>query len=347
MTSTNILAPTTSIQVDYVNRARRSTRVAHRIARSLLRPSADAVSRLGARVGSPAFRVTNLADVVLAPLRPPRGTRRQAVRFPDFRAEWLWHDSIDGPDSPSNGAILYMHGGAFIAGGLHSHRRLCARIATACAMPLLNVDYRQLPKAHITESVDDVVEAYRYLLDQGFAPENIVLAGDSAGGGLAFAAALAIRDRGLAIPGAIVAIAPFADLDSTRRAAHPNDALDPVMSALLLSVPVLHGFAPDGIIDPAWSPVNHDFTGLPAVFIQVGSTEVLLDDAEQLAQRCAKAGVPYTLQVWDHAIHDFHVAADVLPDARAAIAEIGQFVKSLAPSGVPLATEGRSDDVVH
>ena len=320
----------TAVTVELVNSARRSTRVAHRIARSTLRPAVDAIAKVGASgpfAGTPAFRVANVAEVVLAPLRAPRGTLRKQVQFANFRAEWLWHNSIDGPSNPAGGAIVYLHGGAFVAGGLHSHRRLGARIAIACAMPLLNVDYRQLPKAHITDSVDD---AYRYLLDQGFAPEKIIIAGDSAGGGLAFAAALAIRERGLAMPGAIVAIAPFADFDSTRRAAHPNDAIDPVMSAFLLSVPVLHGFAKDVPIDPAWSPVNHDFTGLPPVLIQVGSTEVLRDDAEQLAQRCAEAGVPYTLQVWDHAIHDFHVAADVLPDARAAIAEIGKFVHTIA-----------------
>ncbi|NMN95535.1 alpha/beta hydrolase [Antrihabitans stalactiti] len=321
-----------TVHVELVNSARPSTRIAHRIARSTLRPAADTIAQLGARgpfAGAPAFRVANVAEVVLAPLRAPRGTRREQVHFANFRAEWLWHNSIEGPSDPTGGAVVYLHGGAFVAGGLHSHRRLAARIASTCAMPVLNVDYRQLPKAHITDSVDDAVHAYGHLLDAGFASDKIVLAGDSAGGGLAFAAALAIRDRGLPTPGAIVAIAPFADLDSTRRAAHPNDSIDPVMSAFLLSVPVSHGFAPDGLLDPAWSPVNHDFTGLPPALIQVGSTEVLRDDAEQLAHRCAEAGVPYTLQIWDHAIHDFHVAADVLPDARAAIAEIGKFVHTI------------------
>ncbi|MBJ8342009.1 alpha/beta hydrolase fold domain-containing protein [Antrihabitans sp. YC3-6] len=325
-------APHATVHVELVNSARRSTRIAHRIARSTLRPAADTIAKIGAHgpfAGAPAFRVANVAEVLAAPLRAPRGTLREQVQFANFRAEWLWHNSIDGPSKPTGGAIVYLHGGAFVAGGLHSHRRLAAKIASASALPLLNVDYRQLPKGHITDSVDDAVQAYRYLLDQGFAPEKIILAGDSAGGGLAFAAALAIRDRGLATPAAIVAIAPFADFDSTRRAAHPNDSIDPVMSAFLLSVPVLQGFATDGIVDPAWSPVNHDFTGLPPVLIQVGSTEVLRDDAEQLARRCAEAGVPCTLQVWDHAIHDFHVAADVLPDARAAIAEIGKFVHSI------------------
>lgn len=328
-------ASPSTVQVELVNSARRSTLVVHRIAQSTLRPVADAVSKVGARgplAGARAFRIANFAELLAAPLRAPRGTLREPVQFENFRAEWLWHNSIGGPHQPAGGAIVYLHGGAFVAGGLHSHRRLAAKISIACGLPVLNVDYRQLPKAHITDSVDDAVHAYRHLLDNGFAPEKIILAGDSAGGGLAFAAALAIRDRGLPVPRGIVAIAPFADLDSTRRAAHPNDAIDPVMSAFLLSVPVLHGFAHDGVVDPAWSPVNHDFTGLPPVLIQVGSTEVLRDDAEQLARRCAEAGVPCTLQVWDHAIHDFHVAADVLPDARAAIAEIGQFVHML-PDG--------------
>ncbi|MBN9635528.1 MAG: alpha/beta hydrolase fold domain-containing protein, partial [Actinobacteria bacterium] len=119
------------------------------------------------------------------------------------------------------------------------------------------------------------------------------------------------------------------------RAAHTNDSEDALLSALSLSVPALGGFARDGMLDPAWSPVNHDFTGMPPVFIQVGGQEVLRSDAEQLAERCADAGVPCTVQVWDKAIHVFHFGADILPEARTAIAHLAGFIRTAVDDGVP------------
>ena len=152
-------------------------------------------------------QLANAAELVTVPLRARRGTRLRAVRLPGFRAEWLWHKSIAGPDDPDGGAILYFHGGAFVAGGLHSHRRLTGRITRAAGVPLLNVDYRQLPAAHFTGTVADALHSYEHLLGLGFAPEKIVFAGDSAGGGLTFATALAARERGVPMPGGIGAIA--------------------------------------------------------------------------------------------------------------------------------------------
>ncbi|MGL5443705.1 MAG: alpha/beta hydrolase, partial [[Mycobacterium] stephanolepidis] len=115
---------------------------------------------------------------------------------------------------------------------------------------------------------------------------------------------------------------------------HPNETRDAMLSGLILSVPGELGMAPDGVLDPAWSSVNHDFTGLPKVFIQVGSLEVLLVDVEQLAGRCAEANVPCTVQIWDHAIHDFQIAADLLPDARAAVADMAYFISQITNSTI-------------
>ncbi|MEV0247433.1 alpha/beta hydrolase [Nocardia sp. NPDC050712] len=318
--------------VELASRASLRLRLAHGLLRVTLRPAIDGLCVLGEWAPQRAFALANRAELLAVPLRPARGTRRRPVRFPGFRAEWLWHRDDPGPDDIERGAILYFHGGAFIAGGLHSHRRLAARIGRSARLPLLNVAYRQLPEGHITDTVADTLTAYRSLLDRGFRAEHIVFAGDSAGGGLAFAAALAARAAALPLPGAIAAIAPFADFDPAGKRAHPNDRRDAMLSARALAVPVQRGFARDGVLDPAWSPVNHDFTGLPPVLIQVGNTEVLLADSEALARRCAEAGVAHTLQIWDRAIHVFHAGADVLPDARAAIAEVGAFLRAVLPA---------------
>ncbi|MFB8006806.1 alpha/beta hydrolase [Nocardia sp. NPDC056000] len=318
-----------SVTIELRGPASLPLRIAHPLSYNTLRRGVNGLvwlSRLRPVHGRTAiFAPVELADPLARVLVPPRGTRRRAVAFDRFRAEWVWNANTVDPQRVQDAAILYFHGGVFIAGGLNSHRRIVARIARESGMPLLNVDYRQMPWAHLTETIEDAVRAYQYLLDEGFEPERIIFAGDSAGGGLAFTTALEARNRGLPIPGGIVAIAPWANLDSTDKLTHPNNAIDPLLSAEALAIPAAWGIAVDGKLDPMLSPVNRDFTGLPPVLIQVGSTEVLRADADQLAQCCADAGVECRVQVWDKAIHVFHAAADILPDARAAIREIGEF----------------------
>lgn len=320
-----------TVTIEYPRRASWVLRVAHPLSYAVLRMGMNALVGLAWR-GIPVgdvriFHLTNLLDPLLAPLVPIRGTRVRRVEFPRFRAEWVWQRSTFDPEVNADSAILYFHGGGLVACGLNSHRRLVSRIAKASATPVFQVDYRQLPKAHVTETIDDCVEAYEHLLAQGFLAERVIVAGDSAGGGLAFRLALAARERGLPIPGGIVGIAPWANYDSTVRYAHPNDPLDPMLGARALDTPAQFGLLRDGKLDPAWSAVNHDFAGMPPVLLQVGSTEVLLADSHQLADRCEQAGVPCRMQVWDRAIHVFQAGADILPDARQAIGVIGEFIR--------------------
>ncbi|MDO3650672.1 alpha/beta hydrolase [Nocardia mangyaensis] len=312
-------------------RASRRLRFAHRMSAATLRRFFDFAARVDERghltPGQSMF-VARRLETVVAPLRPARGTRLRRVGFENFRAEWVWDEASGSPDDRDEpAAILYFHGGGLVSCGLNTHRRMVARIARVAGVPLLHVDYRQIPQVHVTDTVDDCVTAYRYLLDRGIAPERIIVMGDSAGGGLAFATALAARSSALPMPAGIVAMSPWADYDSARKRAHPNDDLDALLGADAYALPVKWGVMRNGHLDPLWSPVNHDFTGLPPVLIQVGSKEVLVADVELLAQRCVAAGVPATVQVWDHAFHVFQVAADVLPDARQAVDDIGAFVR--------------------
>jgi acetyl esterase/lipase len=306
-----------------MNRAGLGTRVVEPVLAHSLR-------YLTAAAFSPALidstiRLSALLETPLAVSRAPHGMRRRTVVFPNFRAEWLWHDTMGDPRAHTDAAILYLHGGAFVIGGLNSHRRLVARISQASGMPAFNVAYRQLPQARFPETLADAVAAYRHLLGRGFAPERIVICGDAAGGGLAVRLALAARDEGLPLPAAISALAPWADFDPAARNAHPNARRDSYLTALVLDHAARLGIAAGGALDPLWSPVNHHFAGLPRLLIQVGSNESLRCDAEQLAARCDVANVPCTLQIWDRAAHMHHAAADLLADARAAIAELGAF----------------------
>lgn len=336
MTTAPDLATVSPLQPPVVaelpRRSSRTLRITHSVLQSTIRKALDAAvwaektNVIGPRVALP---ITTRVDRLLLPLRPRRGTQLRMVEFPQFRAEWVWDKSVADPAIDKGSAIIYFHGGGLLACGLNSHRRLVARIARTCGVPLLNVDYRQIPQAHVTETVDDCVDAYRYLLDQGFAPERIIVMGDSAGGGLSFSMAIAARDRNLPLPAGIVVMSPWANYDSTIRQTHPNNPIDALISADGYALPAKWGIAVDGELDPAWSPVNGSFHGLPPALIHVGSTEVLLSDAELLAARYAEGGVPLTLQVWDNAFHVFHIAADLIPDARDAIAEVGAFVRRI------------------
>jgi acetyl esterase/lipase len=315
-----------SLIVERPNRARIGTHIADAALRRTVGVGLATLARVGGpRPLEPMVRLGRLVDPLAAVLIAPSGTQRAIVQLGKFRAEWLWDGEVADPRQRQDSVLLYFHGGGYILGGLNTHRQLVAKIARASRMPAFNVDYRQLPKAHFTETLDDAVESYRYLLNQGFHADRIIVSGDSAGGGLAFRLALATQERGLPMPGGISAISPWADFDPTTRNAHPNRNRDSYVPTRCMEIIVRQGFAVNGHIDPAWSAVNHDFTGLPPVLIQVGSTECLLPDAETLAQHCASARVPTRLQIWDRAPHVHHIGSDLLTDARAAIDHLGKF----------------------
>lgn len=256
--------------------------------------------------------------------RLPRGAQVEPVRLPACEAEMVRAASarVEGP------VVLYFHGGGYVSCGLASHRRLVAQISRATGGPVFNVGYRLLPRSAIKLAIEDGVEAYRKLLEDGIAPGRIVLAGDSAGGGLAFLVAVATKSEGLPMPGGIVGLSPWAELDPAGKLNHRNVRTDPVIpvktTAFIVDSLVRKGEA----LDAALSPVELDLAGLPPTLIHVGTTEVLEADAQKLASRLGAAGVPVHLKLWEGQVHDFHlIGLDVVPEARAAIGEIGEFVQ--------------------
>lgn len=296
----------------------RGARLAARLMRSLLRPL---VTRLP---WTPfTLRFAPLLDLSAALLLPPRGTRTARVRGLGCAAEW-----VRGPGVParSRQAILYFHGGGFVACGLRTHRRMIARISQAAGMPVLSVAYRMQPRVPIQTSIDDCVDAYRWLLNSHDAGD-IVIAGDSAGGYLSFMAPLhALRD-GLPRPAGIAALSPFTDLDIAPKIAHANAVLDPFIPAARMW-DMVHTCFPDAEpTDPWLSPVHADLAGLPPTLIHAGSIEVLLADAELMAARLGAAGVPCTLQIWEGQAHVFQVFADLSREGLLAIKEIGAFAR--------------------
>ncbi|MFD4293924.1 alpha/beta hydrolase [Rhodococcus sp. NPDC058505] len=279
-----------------------------------------------------------LLDRSASMLRPTRAAGRHRVRLDDCAAEW-WprRGGRPGRDQPDAGtAILYLHGGGFLACGLNTHRALALRIASAADAAVLSVDYRMLPRHPIAAATADGVAGYRWLLEHGYPADRIVIAGDSAGGFLTFTTALALTGRGLPQPAALVALSPLTDLDPSAKLASADADGCPLIPRSVLVTLARIAERADGDT-PTVSPVDGHLAGLPPVLIQVGSTEMLYPDAELMAHRLGAAGVPVTLEVWDRQVHVFQAAAGLLPEAARAVGRIGAFVRAATAETVPAA----------
>jgi acetyl esterase/lipase len=256
---------------------------------------------------------------------------RTGGRFPDgvvgtptnaggVPAEW-----IDPPGGATDHVVLYLHGGGYIAGSIDSHRNLTGHLARALGCRVLALAYRLAPEHPHPAPVTDAVAAYRWLLDEGATPEHIVIAGDSAGGGLTVATLLMARDQGLPMPAAAVPISPLVDLEATGASMSTRAAADPMIDRSQV-LEIIQLFIGDGDRrDPYAAPLHGDLTGLPPLLIQVGDAEVLLDDAVRLAAAAEAAGVDTTLEVWPEMVHVFQASAGYVPEADQAVARIAEF----------------------
>lgn len=273
----------------------------------------------------------NVVDQVARLLPVHEGTMWRSVDLASCGSEWLQAKGVTDIDAGNEGAILYFHGGAFLTCGLNTHRRLVSRISYAAKQPVLNVGYRQMPYEPINESVVDGLDGFRWLLEQGYSADNITIAGDSAGGYLAFSVARAVIDKGWGQPAGVVAISPLLDLDPAGKQGHRNAnrcQTFPMNAIAKLSDVSLRMDTRHGIAGSRVCPVDMPLADMPPALIHIGSREVLMADAELMANRLVSAGVPCDLQVWERQVHVFHAAASWVPEARAAIDEIGHFVRA-------------------
>jgi acetyl esterase/lipase len=245
----------------------------------------------------------------------------ESVDAGGVKAEW-----IVPPGAAADRAILYLHGGGYVMGSINTHRAMIARIARASKARALALDYRLAPEHPFPAAVDDATAAYRWLLAEGFKSDKIAIAGDSAGGGLALAALVALRDAKNPLPACAVAISPWTDMEGTGASMKTKAAKDPMAgSAGLFNMAKLYV----GVADPRnplASPLHADYRGLPPLLIQVGEAETLLDDSTRVAERAKSAGVKVDLEVWDEMIHVWHVFAKLLPEGQQAIDGVGRYV---------------------
>jgi epsilon-lactone hydrolase len=229
----------------------------------------------------------------------------------------------EGPDDP---ALLYFHGGGYRLGSAASYRAYGSQLARACSARVVLVDYRLAPEHPFPAAVDDALVAYRWLLGRQPSHGRIVVAGDSAGGGLAAALGLRARDEGMPLPAGVICLSPWADLTNTAgsytRCAE-SDALFSKLSADEAAGLYLHGADPT---HPLVSPLRGDWRGLPPLFIQASQCEVLTDDATGLAGNARRAGVDVELHLYDDMPHVWQVHYPIFPEAVQAVEQIGAFI---------------------
>ena len=222
--------------------------------------------------------------------------------------------------------ILYLHGGGYTAGSPRSHRPMVARIAEAAKAVAIVVDYRLGPENRFPAAVEDAVAVYRALIEWRIDPAKLIVAGDSAGGGLAMALALALKTEDLPQPAGFFAISPWADLTQSGASYRTKADSDPTITKAGLDNAALAYLGGLDARDPLASPVLGDFEGVAPVLIQTGSEEALLSDSLTLADVLAHARVDIRLEVWPEMIHVFHAWGGALQAARRAIRVAGAWM---------------------
>lgn len=249
---------------------------------------------------------------------PPRGCRFQADTLagrPVIRSSF---------GQVSRNAVLYLHGGGYIIGSAATHKGITGHLAKTSGCMVVTPDYRLAPEHPFPAALDDAESAWQALIAEGFAPEKIAIAGDSAGGGLAIALAMRLRDNKQHLPSSLTVFSPWADLTGK---AHYSPECEPVLNASWIAKAAEFYAGQESLYNPLLSPVFGNFEGLPPLLIQVGSQELLLNDAERVAETARKAGVKTQLEVFNSLWHVFHVHSGQLNRATAALQTAGEHIR--------------------
>lgn len=249
-------------------------------------------------------------------------TRIHSKAISGVSSEW-----ISAAEDTSDAVILYFHGGGYVMGSPATHRRFALRLSWSSGLRVVTFDYGLAPENPFPAAIDDAVSVYRTLLEDKRGPSEIVLGGDSAGGGLMLATLLQIREQQLPAPIAAFAISPWTDQTLCNTSITRNRHYD-----CLLNRSLLHGWSemyrgsqPAG--HPLISPAKASLSGLPPLLVQVSSREILLDDATKICQRAKEHGVSAELEVWNHMVHAWHLFAHWLPEGKQATSRIGEFLR--------------------
>jgi acetyl esterase/lipase len=295
-------------------------RIVAAVLRSVLRLTLGRTFRAGLPVETQRRRLRQVTRLTL----PPRGSTFETATCGGVSGEWI--RARGSRAEPL--IILYLHGGGYCTGSPATHRAITGHLAVRCGARVFAADYRLAPEHPFPAAVDDAVAAYRGLLAAGTDPENIVVAGDSAGGGLSVATTLHLRELASPLPRALVLFSPWVDL--TLEQAGP-----PPPGEIMLNLPWVRECARAYVAshdcrDPLLSPLEADLGGLPPTLIQVGTDELLLADSRRLHERLRTAGVTVRCEEYQARWHVFQANAGLLVDADRALESVARFVRAAA-----------------
>lgn len=297
-------------------------RVIAGVLRSVLRLTLGATFRPDLPVEKQRSRLRKVTRVTL----PPRGAQFEASNSGGVRGEWV---TARGHERATL-TVLYLHGGGYTVGSPVTHRAITGHLAARCGARVFAPDYRLAPEHPFPAAVDDAVAAFRGLLASGVAARDLVIAGDSAGGGLAVATALRLRELTLPLPRALVLFSPWVDLSL-------DQLPPPPPGEVMLTRPWITQCARAYVAradarHPLISPVHADLAGLPPTLIQVGTDEILRADSRRLRERLQSAGVVVAYEEYPRRWHVFQANAGLLADADRAIHSVARFIRAAGPT---------------
>ncbi|MEA1015252.1 alpha/beta hydrolase [Sphingomonas sp. LY54] len=280
-----------------------------------------------AGMGSKAFAEQRaFYDAALGAIALPANVPIETVEIAGREA-----DLVLAPGARSDRVVLHLHGGGYVLGSNRMYREFSTRLSLATGLKLLVPDYRLAPENQFPAALDDAEAAYRWLLQQGHLPREIAISGDSAGGGLALALAMRLRDSNVALPAAMVLMSPWTDLSLSGPASQPGAVDDPVMDRSNL-IAMARAYAGEAIDHPSVSPSRGSVAGLPPILIFVGTRELLFDDARDLAASLAAAGVEHRLIEGKDLIHCWPVMAANAPESHSALSQVHDFLAAALSS---------------
>ena len=251
-----------------------------------------------------------------------RGLRCDRVCAGSICGEWLI------PLDAGPGVIFYVHGGGFVSCSAATHRPITAALARVTRRRIFSVEYRLAPEHRFPAAQDDVLAAYEWLLTTGVQSSEVALAGDSAGGNLVLALAVRLRDDGRPAPACVVAFSPWTDLGGTGASVRANDGRCAMFRPKNIADFAAAALGPMAADTPAASPVYADLSGLPPVLLHVGSTELLLEDAQRVHERIRCQGGASRMEVYEDVAHGWQMLAPLVPEAMTSVRDAAAFIAS-------------------
>ena len=254
----------------------------------------------------------------------PKNVKYKRVVAGNVEAEWITCGEVN-----ENKIFMFMHGGGYYRGSVAATRATVARISAEAKVKCLSIEYRLAPEHPFPAAIDDTYLAYEWLINKGISPKNIIVSGQSAGGGLCLALLLKIKENNISQPLGAVALSPWTDLYQSGKTMIKNEKIDPVISKKYLDRFAKLYFPDLSNMSHLASPIIGELSGLPDILIQVGSAETMLDDSTRFYEKAKNANVNVKLEIWEDMFHGWHSNAHVLKDAENAIISIGNFCRKL------------------